>query len=83
MEDGENGVIGLNVLCLAEEPIKREREYVTVLLHNLEVTTARPMDLLIPKLKDATKIPVQVKRLVKFFKDDLIKKIELFLNSIA
>jgi len=60
MEDGENGVIGLNVLCLAEEPIKREQEYVTVLLHNLEVTTARPMDLLIPKLKDATKIPVQL-----------------------
>ena len=60
MEDGENGVIGLNVLCLVEEPIRKEQEYVIILLHNLEVTTAQLMDLLIPKLKDATKIPVRI-----------------------
>ena len=61
-------MIGLNVLCLVEEPIRKEQEYVIILLHNLEVTIAQLMDLLIPKLKDATKIPVQVRQLAEFFK---------------
>ena len=53
-------MIGLNVLRLVEEPIRKEQEYVTILIRNLEVTIARLMDLLIPKLKDATKILVRI-----------------------
>ena len=60
-------MIGKIVLCLVEEPIKREQDYVTVLPLNLEVT-ARIMDLLVPKLEDATEILVQVRRLVEFYK---------------
>ena len=60
MEDGENGVNGMNVRCLVEERTKEEQEYVTILHHNLEVKTAQLTDLLIQKLKDAMKIPAQV-----------------------
>jgi len=60
MEDGENGVNGMNVRCLVEERTKEEQEYVIILRHNLEVTTAQLTDLLIQKFKDAMKIPVQL-----------------------
>ena len=67
MEHGENGVHGIHVRCLVEERTKVEQDNVTILHHNLEVTTAQLTDLLIRKVKDAMKIPVQV---INFFRLD-------------
>ena len=60
MEDGENSVTGRNVRFLVEVENKKEFVYATVLLQRMVAMTAQLTDQAVLKLKNVTKIPVQV-----------------------
>ena len=59
-EDGENSVIGRNVQFLVEVENKKEFVHATVLLQHMAAMTAQLTDQAVLKLKNVTKIPVQV-----------------------
>ena len=60
MEAGENSVIGRNVQFLVEVENKKEFVHATVLLQHMAAMTAQLTDQAVLKLKNVTKIPVQV-----------------------